>query len=97
MGEDEQIKVFRVTLKEVIKRLLSVENCKVENLKDLVINQFDEYNYEGEEELQGIDKWCDISKDGKYELTVGINHEDAYEFTLYINVESGILSIYNVL
>jgi len=95
--ENEQIKVFRITLKEVLKRLSNVDKCKVEDLKDLVVKQFDDYNYEGEEELQGLNNWCDISKNGKYELTVGIDHEDAYEFTLYINVQSGIVSMENVL
>ncbi|MEA3497435.1 MAG: hypothetical protein U9R16_00115, partial [Campylobacterota bacterium] len=64
---------------------------------DKVIEQFEDYNYEGEEELKGIEQWDDLSNDGKYELTVGINHEDAYEFTIYVNVENKKATIYNVL
>ena len=97
MFEKEEPKIFIITLKKVIERLSAVKNCNIEDFKEIVIEQFDDYNYEGEENIQGIESWCDISKDGKYELLVGIDHEDAYEFTLYINVENKKATIYNVL
>ena len=95
--EEQEFKVFKITFSEVLKKLSSIKNCNIENLKDIVTEQFDNYNYEGEEELKGIDTWCDISDNGKYELSVGINHEDAYIFTLYVSVEDNKVNIYNVL
>ena len=97
MFEEEQIKVFRVTLKKVIERLSDIKDCEVSNLKDKIIEQFDGYNYEGEEDVVGMDSWCDISKDGKYELSAKIDHEDAYEFTIYIEVKDGLATVYNIL
>ena len=95
--EEQEFKIYKITFKEVLKKLSSVKNCDIQDLKDTVIEQFDNYNYEGEEEIKGIDNWCDISNDGKYELSVGIDHEDAYIFTLYVNVKDKKATIYNVL
>ena len=97
MFEKEKVKVFRVTVKKVIQRLSTVKDCDVENFKDLVMEQFDGYNYEGEEELIGIESWADISSDGEYKLSIKIDHEDAYEFTLFVKVENKKVTIYNVL
>ncbi|MEA2018378.1 MAG: hypothetical protein U9N59_08010 [Campylobacterota bacterium] len=95
--QEETIKIFKITFKEVLRRLSSVENCPKEKFEQKVIEQFDDYNYEGEEELQGIENWCDISNDGEYKLNVGIDHEDAYEFTLYVRVKDKKATIFNVL
>ncbi len=95
--ENDKIKVFRVTLKEIVKRLSTIKDCNVDNLKDKVIEKFDGYNYEGEEELKGFDTWEDISNDGDYTLLVQIDHEDAYEFTLYVKVTNAKATVYNVL
>ena len=97
MFEEQEVKVFRVTVKKVIQRLSTVKDCDVENFKDLVMEQFDGYNYEGEEELIGIESWADISLDGEYKLSIKIDHEDAYEFTLFIKVNEKKATIYNVL
>jgi hypothetical protein len=97
MFEQEPVKVFRVTLKEVIKRLSSIEDCDINNFKELVYEKFDGYNYEGEEELVGFDKWEDISNDGNYQLNIKIDHDDAYEFTLHTKVDNKKATIVNVL
>ena len=97
MFENEQIKIFRVTLKEVIKRLSTIENCDISEFKDTIIEKFDGYNYEGEEELVGFESWDDISKDGEYQLNIRIDHENAYEFTLHTKIINGKATIFNVL
>ena len=47
--------------------------------------------------MKGFENWCDISKNGKYELTVSIDHEDAYELTLFVKTIGGKATVYNVL
>ena len=93
----EQIKVFRTTLKDVIHTLESLQNIPLNDFQGCVIEAFEGYNYEGEEELKGFDSWCDISKNGEYQLTIGINHDDAYIFTLFIENKNGTITINNVL
>jgi len=93
----EQIKVFRKILKHVIKDIEILKDIEVEHFQDKVINAFDGYNYEGEEELFGFDNWDDISIDGKYELNVKIDHEDAYELTIFIQTSNGLITVNNVL
>ncbi len=97
MFEEQQVKVFRVTVKKVLQRLAEVKDCEVSKFKDIVIEQFDGYNYEGEEELIGFESWNDLSVDGKYELNVSIDHDCAYEFTLFVEVNDKRVTIYNVL
>ena len=97
MFEQEPIKVFRVTLKEILKRLPTIKNCNLDEFQDKVIEKFDGYNYEGEEELIGFESWGDISKDGEYKLNIQIDHENAYEFTLYTTVINKEATITNVL
>lgn len=95
--EEQEVKVFRVTVKKVIARLSEVKDCPVDDFKKTIEEQFDGYNYEGEEELVGLESWGDISKNGNYELSVKIDHEDAYEFTLFVKVNDKKATIYNVL
>lgn len=98
MFEEERIvKVFRVTVKKVIERLLEIQECPIEKFQDLVVEKFDGYDYEGEEELVGFESWDDISTNGEYKLTIKINHEHAYEFTLHIKNQNNKITIFNVL
>ena len=98
MFEEERIvKVFRVTVKKVIERLLEIQDCPLEKFQELVIEKFDGYDYEGEEDLTGFETWVDISKNGEYQLLIKINHEHAYEFTLHIKNQENKISILNVL
>ena len=95
--EKQEVKVFRVTTKEIIKRLEALKDIDVSKLEDAIENAFDNYNVEGEEELKGQKSWCDYSQDGKYELNIGVDHEDAYEFTVFIETKDGKSNIVNVL
>jgi hypothetical protein len=95
--EQRVVKVFRVTVKKIIERLLEIQDCPTEEFKELVIEKFDGYDYEGEEELIGLDTWSNNPLDGEYTLQVNINHEHAYEFTLYINVLNNKATVTNVL
>ena len=97
MFDEQPIKIFRVTTKEIIKRLSSIKDCDVKDFKDEVIDKFDGYNYDGEEELIGYESWVDISNNGEYKLNIKIDHEDAYEFTLHTKVEDNKATITNVL
>ncbi len=97
MFNENETKVFIITLKKVIERLSTVKDCDINNFKDTVIEQFDDYNYEGEEELKGLNFWVNISNDGEYKLTVSIDHKDAYELTLFVKVLNKKATIYNVL
>jgi len=97
MQDEPQIKLFKKILKVVIKDLENIKDVTIDEFQDAVLEAFDGYNYEGEEEVIGFEDWCDISKDGKYELQTKINHEDAYELTLYIDVKNGKITVYNVL
>ena len=97
MFEQEKTHVFRITVKKILQRLATVVNCDLENFKDEVIEQFDGYDYEDVEDVVGFENWEDISNDGKYILKVKIDHPNAYEFTLYVNVENKKATIYNIL
>ncbi len=95
--EKQPVKLFMVTTKEVIRRLESLKDIEVSKLQDAIEESFDDFNVEGEEDLNGIDTWCDFTADGKYELAIGIDHEVAYEFTVYIETKDNKVSVYNVL
>lgn len=95
--EKREIRVFRVTVKKVIERLLEIKDCPLKNFQKSVIEKFDGYDYEDIEELVGFDTWQDISNNGEYELKIKINHEHAYEFTLYLKNQDSLITIYNVL
>ncbi len=88
---------FRKTLKQVVKDLETISDSPIEEFQNLVIEKFERYSYEGEDEVVGFDRWADITKDGKYELEVRINHEHAYIFTLYATSLDGKITITNVL
>ena len=95
--EEKTIRIFRVTVKKVIERLLEIQNCPFEEFQELVIEKFDGYDYEDIEELTGFETWEDISKNGEYQLNIKINHPHAYEFTLYIKNQDNKITIFNVL
>lgn len=95
--EEKVVKVYRVTVKKVIERLLSIQDCEYEKFIDEVKEQFDGYDYNDIEEIVGFENWDDISIDGNYELCVKIDHPYAYEFTLYVTTKENKISIYNVL
>ena len=97
MFENEEILVFRKTLKQVVKDLETITECPFEDFQEEVTNKFDRYSYEGEDEVVGFDSWDDISKDGKYELEVKINHEHAYVFTIYATTQNKKTTVTNVL
>ena len=94
---EEQIKVFRVTTKDVIKRLEALSNIDIDKLQDSIEECFDNYNVEGEEELIGQNSWCDFQNDGKYELNIAINYDGAYEFTVYVETKNKLCNVVNVL
>jgi len=95
--EQREIIVLRVTVKDILQRLTALKNIDCNEFIDTVKEQFDGYDFEDIEEVVGFDNWIDISKDGEYELAVKIDHEDAYEFTLYICVENKKVTVNNVL
>ncbi|MEA3512312.1 MAG: hypothetical protein U9R37_01785 [Campylobacterota bacterium] len=97
MFEKKEIRVFRITTKKIIERLMTIVDCDISVLKDEIVEQFDGYDYKDIEEVVGYENWSDISKDGNYELNAKINHEDAYEFTIYIEVKNNKATVYNVL
>lgn len=96
---DEQrvVKVYRVTVKKIIERLLSLQEISQTSFQEEVVEQFDGYDYKDIEEVTGFDTWPDLSQDGEYELMVKIDHEDAYEFTIHVKVENTKISVLNVL
>lgn len=95
--EERVVKVYRVTVKKIIERLLSLQEVGSENFQNEVVEQFDGYDYKDIEEVTGFDAWPDLSCEGEYELGVKIDHEDAYEFTIYVKVINGKVSVINVL
>ena len=95
--EERVVKVFRVTVKKVIERLLEIQECPVEEFKELIIEKFDGYDYEGEEELVGFDSWADITQNGEHKLDIKINHDHAYEFTIHIKNKDNKITVINVL
>ncbi|MBD3840365.1 MAG: hypothetical protein IE909_00525 [Campylobacterales bacterium] len=96
--EDEQpIRVFKTTVSKVLKNLSAIENCPLEQFQECVVKNFAGYAYEGEDEVVGFDKWPDIAHDGTYELNAKVDHEHAYEFTIYIQVDNGFVTVQNVL
>ena len=97
MEEKQPIKIFKKILKFLIKEIEELKEIEVSKFEDAIIDAFDGYHYEGEEEVIGFDTWCDISKDGKYEVNVKVNHEDAYLLTIYISTKDGKVTVANVL
>ena len=94
--EQAPIKLFIKTTKQVIKELEAIQDLDVLKFKDSVENAFDNYNVDGIEELAGFDNWNEL-KDGSHELTIKIDHEDAYEFTIHTTVKDSKATVTNVL
>ena len=97
MEEREPIMLFKKVLKQLIKDLEAIQDVQITQFEEEVIDAFDGYNYEGEDEVIGFDSWCDISNDGNYELNSKVDHEDAYELTLFITTKDGKVTVNNVL
>jgi hypothetical protein len=95
--EEQELKVFMVTFRDVMKKLEGLKDIDTANLQEAIEECFDGYNYDGEEELTGQENWCDYSADGEYKLNIQIDHEDAYEFTIHIKTKDGKVSVVNVL
>jgi hypothetical protein len=97
-GEEEVVfRPFKKTLKQLIKDLETIEDCPIEDFWEEIVDKFDKYNYDGVEDVVGIETWGNISGDGDYKLTARINHEDAYSLTLHTTVKTGKATITNVL
>lgn len=97
MFDEPLRKVYVTTVSKVIKNLSTIENCPLEQFQEEIVDQFAGYNYEGEDEVIGFEKWPDNLIDGEYELCVKVDHEDAYEFTLHTKIEDGKATVTNVL
>ncbi len=97
MFEIRKMKIYVVTMSEVIKRLEKIQDIELSKLRETIENAFDEYDVDGVEELIGQDKWCDYTNDGEYQLNIKIDHEDAYEFTIHIKIKNNIASVIKVL
>lgn len=95
--EELDLTKFRTTLKKVIQNLEELEDIPLDDLKDEVESAFGNYHYDGTEDIKFCDKWECIDGDGEYILNVGIDHENAYEFSVYIKVTNNKASITNVL
>lgn len=95
--EERPLKVFVTTVRQVIENLSEIKDCPVSDFQEAVEDGFDGYHYEGEEEVIGFEAWEDISNDGEYQLTVKVDHEDAYEFTLYVSIKNEKATVNNVL
>ena len=96
-GQEEQIKVFRTTVKKVVANLSLLKDIHHNDFIEEVETGFAGYDYEGEDEVIGHDVWPDISKDGTYEVCTKVNHDHAYEFTLHILVKDQKVTVTNVL
>jgi len=94
--EQAPIKLFIKTTKQVIKELEEIQEVDLSKFKDSVEDAFDNYNVDGVEELVGFDNWNEL-KDGSHELTIKIDHEDAYEFTIHTTVKDSKATVTNVL
>ncbi len=97
MFEENETINFRKTLKQVVKDLETINDSPLASFQECVVEKFERYSYEGEDEVVGFEKWEDISQDGNYQLEVGINHEHAYIFTIYATVKNGKVTVTNVL
>jgi hypothetical protein len=97
MFEERQPMVFKTTVSKVIKNLSAIEDCAVDEFQECVVTNFAGYAYEGEDEVIGFDSWPNLELDGKYELNAKVDHEHAYEFTIYVDVVNGKVKVTNVL
>jgi len=97
MFEDGTIGIFRKTLRQLIQEVELIKDIQIDKFKDALEDAFEGYNYEGEEDIVGFDDWTNIESNGKYELNLKINHEDAYELTIFIINKDGKITVTNVL
>lgn len=95
--EERIVKVYRITVKKIIERLLSLQEIPCFEFESEVEEQFEGYDYKDVENVVGFAQWPDISMDGEYQLHVKIDHEEAYEFTLFVVVKDQKVSVVNVL
>jgi hypothetical protein len=95
--EKGQIKLFVKTTKQVIKELEDIKNIDLDDIINEVENAFDNYNVDGIEDLVGFENWSDLSNDKDYILNLKVDHEDAYEFSIYTSIKNDKASITNVL
>ena len=97
MFEEGTIGIFRKTLRQLIELIEQIKEIDISEFKDAIEDAFAGYNYDGIEDIVGFDSWGDISNSGKYELNIKIDHEDAYELTIFITNENGNIIVTNVL
>ncbi|MFA7083184.1 MAG: hypothetical protein WC141_01475 [Arcobacteraceae bacterium] len=88
---------FRTTLKKVIENIESLEDIELDGLKNEVEAAFENYDYDGEDTIKFCEKWESLENGKTYELCVGIDHEDAYELTVHMEVNSNKATVKNVL
>lgn len=94
--QNEPIKLFIKTTKQVIKELEEIKDIDVSQFNEAVEDAFDRYNVDGIEDLVGFSTWGDL-KDGTYELNLKVDHEDAYEFTIHTTIQNQKATVTNVL
>ncbi len=97
MFEIRKIKIYAVTTKKVMQRLEELDDIDTSNIRCEIEECFDGYDVEDVEELIGQDSWSDISINGNYELSIKVNHENAYEFTVYVETKDNKSSVTKVL
>ena len=88
---------FRTTLKKVIENIESLENIELDGLKDEIEAAFENYNYDGEDSIKFCEKWENLENGKTYEVCVGIDHEDAYELTVHLEVNENKATVLKVL
>lgn len=88
---------FRTTLKKVIENIESLEEIDLDGLKDEIEAAFENYNYDGEDSIKFCEKWDSLENGKTYELCVGIDHEDAYELTVHLEVNDNKAKVIKVL
>ncbi|MFA6789255.1 MAG: hypothetical protein WC149_03925 [Arcobacteraceae bacterium] len=88
---------FRTTLKKVIENIESLENIELDGLKDEIEAAFENYNYDGEDAITFCEKWENLENGKTYEVCVGIDHEDAYELTVHLEVNENKATVLKVL
>lgn len=88
---------FRTTLKKVIENIESLENIELDGLKDEIEAAFENYNYDGEDAIKFCEKWENLENGKTYEVCVGIDHEDAYELTVHLEVNENKATVLKVL
>lgn len=88
---------FRTTLKKVIENIESLEEIELDGLKDEIEAAFENYNYDGEDSIKFCEQWENLENGKTYEVCVGIDHEDAYELTVHLEVNDNKATVLKVL